>query len=60
VASCVINLEREIRMSTRNLCVGKWSCCSVDVGDKPTLDVVADAMRKSHTTKTTCIVPLCP
>jgi len=47
-------------MAARNLCVREWGGRSVDVGHEPTLDVVADAMRKSHTTKTTCIVPLCP
>jgi hypothetical protein len=53
----IVDLEGEIGMSACNLRVCERSGCSGDVGGEPIFHLVADAMRKSHASETTCIVP---
>ena len=60
MSGSIVNFEGEVRVATCNLGVGKRSRGSGDVIDEPRLDVVADAMRKSHDTKTSGIVPIWP
>ena len=57
VSGSVVNLESEVGMSTCNLRVCERSGGAGNVGREPIFHLVADAMRKSHASETTCIVP---